>query len=98
MCSRTRRAQLQRAFWGSQHDPRKPIAVWIDSLKTMAKYLAGIGLPPKKWQIADSLIIGLDESWATIRDELLQAPKEVLLADAIFALELFGIITLAQRQ
>ncbi|OAV85115.1 hypothetical protein PTTG_30779 [Puccinia triticina 1-1 BBBD Race 1] len=85
--TRARRMMLQDAFWSARHDPNKPIATWIARIRNTASDLKSVKLSPADQQICDRLLRGLDESWKPIRDHLVYSPNEILLDDAIGALE-----------
>ncbi|KAA1098962.1 hypothetical protein PGT21_031618 [Puccinia graminis f. sp. tritici] len=90
---RARRLQLQDAFWLARHDPNQPIAKWIARIRMAASDLASVKSTPSNQQICDRLVCGLDDLWKTIRDHLVYSPNEVLLDNAVGAIEAHEIST-----
>lgn len=85
--TRARRIQLFAAFWHAKHDPTLPIAAWINSIKVSAADLQAIRMTPSDQTVADRLVMGLDDSWSSVRDSLMMSVVEVVLDDVISSLE-----------
>ncbi|OAV97076.1 hypothetical protein PTTG_26137 [Puccinia triticina 1-1 BBBD Race 1] len=85
--TRARRIHLHEEFWNTQHDPNKPIALWIGRVWVAANNLLTVNKLPTDRQIADRLVGGLDPSWSNIRDSVVYTAMEMSLENTTATLE-----------
>lgn len=70
--SRANRISLKRQFYGYKHNPEKPIQVYINDIRGLARRLAAIGVKVEDTDVMDVLIMNLDQSWSNIAGTLSQ--------------------------
>ncbi|KAJ6472618.1 hypothetical protein C8R45DRAFT_1164379 [Mycena sanguinolenta] len=75
----TTRMNARRDFVRTIHDPSKPIALYISAIEEAVKRLERLGAKPGDSEIADTLLMNLDDSLSATRITILTAEKEPTL-------------------
>jgi hypothetical protein len=76
----TTRIEARTSFYKVQHDPSKPIDVYIKAIEKAVKILEGLGCKPDDTHVGDILLMNLHDSWKNIRQNLMSGETEPLLA------------------
>ncbi|KAF7349620.1 CCHC-type domain-containing protein [Mycena sanguinolenta] len=75
----TTRMNARRDFVRTIHDPSKPIALYISAIEEAVTRLERLGAKPGPSEIADTLLMNLDDSLSATRITILTAEKEPTL-------------------
>ncbi len=85
------RLALRNQLYSVRHDPKQPVGVYIEAVRSVARQLRAIGHEPTDEDLADLILLRLHSSFSSVRSALSNTtpfPKLAALISAIKAHEL----------